>query len=95
MDIFTFIIIVSILGVIGQVLFWGAIILGIAKLTGKIAKSAEEFKNMPREKQLETLIMLQKYRQMSQLNSYMSSVPGPVETEIRSMAAREGIDLKF
>jgi len=37
---------VSILDVIGQVLFWGAIIMGIAKFTGKIDKNAEQFKKI-------------------------------------------------
>jgi len=93
--IIVIVILMIVVGVVFQVLFWGLLILGLAKLTGKIAKDVEEFQAMPNDKKLQTLMMLQRYRQFDQARSYMGSVQGPVESEIRGMAAQEGISLDF
>lgn len=96
MDILILLVFVAIgLSILGTIAWW-IFIFFVAKaaVTG-IARSAAEFQGMTPQQQLATLQQLQAMGRLEVGRSYMSSVEGPVTSEIRSMAAREGISLDF
>ena len=96
MDFMTILIIVVVLlsaagGIVWYVL---AFLVGRAVLRG-IAGSLGEFQRMDIDGMYRTLLHLQKTGQMQLGRRYMDSVEGPLTTEIRGMAASEGITLDF
>ena len=69
-------------------------ILDLIVITG-IARSLAEFQAMDVEAMYRTLLHLQQTGQFQLGQSYMGSLEGPVTSEIRHMAASEGIALDF
>ncbi len=60
-----------------------------------IARSLAEFQELDIDGMYRTLMHLQRTGQFQQGHSYMNSLEGPVTSEIRHMAASEGISLDF
>jgi hypothetical protein len=69
-------------------------LIGRAILNG-IARSLGEFQTMDIESMYRTLLHLQQTGQFQTGHNYMSNLEGPVTSEIRHMAASEGISLDF
>ncbi len=97
MGLFILIFIFSVLiPIIGGIL-WFFFIYKVGKSVIKgIAQSMEEFQEMDVEGMLRTLMHLQQSGQFQVGQQYMGSLgEGPVTSEIRGMAASEGISLDF
>ena len=61
-----------------------------------IAKNLQQFQSMDVDNMYRTLIYLQKTGQLQRGHQYINSLgEGPVTSEIRSVAASEGISLDF
>jgi len=69
-------------------------LIGLA-IAHSIARSLGEFQAMDIDGMYRTLLQLQQTGQYQLGNSYMNSLEGPVTSEIRHMAASEGISLDF
>jgi hypothetical protein len=96
MDFFTIVIILAVLlSIIGGIIWYVFIFLvGRAIVTG-IARSLNEFQLMDLDGMYRTLLHLQQTGQLQLGQQYMSSLEGPVTSEIRGMAASEGLSLDF
>jgi hypothetical protein len=90
--IFLIAIVIAVVGGIIWVVFW--IFIAKAVVTG-IAKSLEEFQAMDVDRMYNTLLHLQQTGQIRIGQQYINSLDGPVTSEIRGMAASEGISLDF
>ena len=96
MDIFTIIIILVILASIVYGIAWYVFVflIGRAMLQG-IASSLEEFQRMDIDGMYRTLLHLQQTGQYHLGRRYMNNLEGPISSEIRGMAAKEGFSLDF
>lgn len=97
MDLFTIIIIASVfLSIIGGI-FWYILIFIIGRAVVKgIARNMEEFQAMDVNGMYRTLLHLQQSGQIQLGQQYMNSLgEGPITSQIRGMAASEGIPLDF
>lgn len=97
MDLFTIIIIASILlSVLGGVIWFIFIfVVGRAVVKG-IARNMKEFEAMDVNGMYRTLLHLQQTGQMQLGQQYMNSLgEGPITSQLRSMAASEGLSLDF
>lgn len=96
MDFFTIIIILSVLAsIVGGILWYVFIFLVGRAIVKGIAGNLNEFQRMDIGGMYRTLLHLQRTGQMQLGQQYMGSLEGPVTSEIRSMAASEGISLDF
>ena len=96
MDFFTIMIIAAIvLTIIGSII-WYVFVFVIAKAAlTHIARNLQEFQRMDIDGMYRTLVHLQQSGQYQIGQRYINSVEGPVTSQIRSMAASEGISLNF
>lgn len=81
--------------ILGTVVWWVGVFLVTRWAIRRVASSQSEFQSMPIDRQIATLRHLQAMGQLGTARQYMSSLDGPVTSEVRSMAAREGISLDF
>ncbi len=97
MGLIILIIIFSVLLPIIGGIFWFFFIYKVGKSVLKgIAQSMGEFQEMDVEGMLRTLVHLQQSGQFQLGHQYMGSLgEGPITSEIRGMAASEGISLDF
>jgi hypothetical protein len=96
MDFFTIIIIVGILfSIIGGIIWYVFIFLVGRAIVKGIARNMGEFQAMDVNGIYRTLLHLQQTGQLQTGQQYMGSLDGPVTSEIRGMAASEGISLDF
>ena len=97
MGLFILIIILSVLlPIIGGIL-WFFFIYKVGQSVAKgIAQSMGEFQEMDVEGMFRTLMYLQQSGQLQLGQQYMGSLgEGPITSEIRGMAASEGLSLDF
>ena len=96
MDLVLVLIVVGILLSMLGTLAWWVIVFFVARAAIKgIAHSAAEFQGMSVQQQLATLQHLQAVGRLDVGRQYLGSVEGPVTSEIRHIAASEGISLDF
>lgn len=96
MDFFTIIIVIGILfSIVGGIIWYIFIFLVGKAIVTSIARSMGEFQAMDIDGMYRTLLHLQQTGQLQTGQQYMGSLDGPVTSEIRGMAAREGISLDF
>jgi len=96
MDIFTIIIIFGVLVSVVAGICWYVFIFLVARAVVKgIARSQAEFMSMDIDGMYRTLVHLQQTGQLQLGEQYMNNVEGPVTSELRGMAASEGISLDF
>ena len=96
MDFITIIIIIAVLlSIVGGIIWYIFIFLVGRAIVMGIARSLEEFQVMDTEGMYRTLLHLQQTGQFQLGQQYMGSLDGPVTSEIRGMAASEGISLDF
>ncbi len=96
MDIFTIIIIIGVLLAVVGSICWYVFIFLVARAAIKgIARSLNEFQTMDVNSMYRTLLHLQQAGKFQVGQQYMNSLDGPVASEIRGMAASEGISLDF
>lgn len=96
MDLLTIIIIIAVvLSAIGGI-FWYVVVFLIGRAVVKgIARNQREFQTMDIDGMYRTLLHLQQTGQFQLGQQYMSDLEGPISSEIRGMAANEGISLDF
>ncbi|UCC81001.1 MAG: hypothetical protein JSW64_06490 [Candidatus Zixiibacteriota bacterium] len=96
MDLFTIIIIIGVLiAVIGGICWYLFIFLVARAVVKGIAKNLDEFMAMDTNGMYRTLVHLQQSGNFRLGQQYMNNLDGPVASEIRGMAASEGISLDF
>lgn len=96
MDFFTIIIVIAVLfSIAGGIIWYVLIFLAGRAIIKGIARSLEEFQVMDTGGMYRTLLHLQQTGQFQLGQQYMGSLDGPVTSEIRGMAASEGISLDF
>lgn len=96
MDFITIIIIIAVLlSIVGGIIWYIFIFLVGRAIVRGIARSLEEFQGMDTEGMYRTLLHLQQTGQFQLGQQYMGSLDGPITSEIRGMAASEGISLDF
>lgn len=96
MDLFIVLIVVGVVLSILGTLAWWVVVFFVARAAIKgIAHSAAEFQGMSVQQQLATLQHLQAAGKLDLGRQYLGSVEGPVTSDIRHMAASEGISLDF
>ena len=96
MDLFFLLIVAGIvLSVLGTLAWWVVVFLLARAAVKDIAHSVAEFQGMRVQQQVATLQHLQAIGQLNVGRQYMGSVEGPVTSQIRGMAASEGISLDF
>ena len=96
MDFFTIIIVVAVLfSIVGGIVWYFFIFLVGRAIVKGIARSLNEFHAMDIEGMYRTLLHLQQSGQFQLGQQYMNSLDGPVTSELRGMAATEGLPLDF
>ncbi len=96
MDMFTIIIIIGVLlAAVGGICWYIFIFLVARAFVKGIARSLDEFQTMDVNGMYRTLMHLQQAGQFQTGQRYMNSLDGPLTSEIRGMAAREGISIDF
>ena len=96
MDLFVLLIILGIgASILGTIVWWVVVFLLARAAFRSLAHSATEFQGMTVQQQLATLQHLQAIGNLDLGRQYMGSVEGPVTSQIRGMAASEGISLDF
>lgn len=96
MDFFTVLFILAIVfSIVGGIIWYVFIFLVGRAIVKGIAGSFEEFQAMDISGMYRTLLHLQQTGQYQLGNQYMTNLYGPITSEIRGMAAREGISLDF
>jgi hypothetical protein len=96
MDFITIIIILAVLfSIVGGIIWYVFIFLVGRAIVKGIARSLNEFQGMDIDGMYRTLLHLQQTGQIQLGQQYMGSLDGPVTSEIRGMAASEGISLDF
>lgn len=96
MDFFLFLFIAGIgISILGTIIWWVIVFLVARAALRGLAHTATEFQGMTVQQQLVTLQHLQAIGNLDWGRQYMGSVEGPVTSQIRGMAASEGISLDF
>ena len=96
MDLFTIIIVIAVfVSVVGGIIWYIILFLAGRAIVKGIARSLGEFQAMDIDGMYRTLMYLQQNGQFQVGQQYMNSLEGPVTSEIRGMAASEGISLDF
>ncbi len=96
MDMFTILIILAVLvSVVGGICWYVFIFLVARAVVKGIARSQAEFAAMDIDGMYRTLVHLQQTGQLQMGQQYINNLEGPVTSEIRGMAASEGISLDF
>ncbi len=96
MDFFVLLIIAGVgISILGTLTWWVIVFLLARAAFRALAHTTAEFQGMTVQQQLATLQHLQAIENLNLGRQYMGSVEGPVTSQIRGMAASEGISLDF